>query len=397
MTMHEIEKAIEELKKGRPIIVVDDEDRENEGDFLALAEYATPELINFMVTEGRGLVCAPVTQEIAERLDLPPMVAKNEDAHSTAFTVSIDSVQATTGISAHERAETLQLLAHPTTTAVDFVRPGHIFPLIAKNGGVLERPGHTEAAVDLARLCGAAPVGIICEIMNPDGSMARLPQLEEVAEQQGLVMISIEQLCAYRIAQETTVARGVEVAMPTKYGTFRAVGFTGKNGKEHMALIKGELDAAETVTVRIHSECLTGDVFGSQRCDCGPQLDAAIQQIEELGAGVILYMRQEGRGIGLLNKLETYSLQEQGYDTVEANHKLGFADDLREYREAADILKSLGTTSIRLLTNNPRKLQGLESHGIQIVERIALELPANKSNENYLKTKKSKLNHILHL
>lgn len=395
--MNSIETAIEELKKGRPIIVVDDENRENEGDFLALAEYATPELINFMVTEGRGLVCAPVSQEVAERLELPPMITNNEDPYGTAFTVSIDGVQSTTGISAQERAETLQLLAHPATTATDFVRPGHIFPLIAKAGGVLERPGHTEAAVDLATLCGAAPVGIICEIMNHDGTMARLPQLEEMAEKHGLVIISIEQLQAYRTEQESTVERGVEVPMPTKYGSFRAIGFKGKDGKEHMALIKGELRAAETVPVRIHSECLTGDVFGSRRCDCGPQLDAAMQKIEEFGLGVILYMRQEGRGIGLLNKLEAYALQEEGYDTVEANHKLGFADDLRDYREAAEMLKLLGVDSVGLLTNNPRKLQALEFYGIRIEERIPLELPANESNEKYLQTKKSKLAHILHL
>ncbi|MFC4356283.1 bifunctional 3,4-dihydroxy-2-butanone-4-phosphate synthase/GTP cyclohydrolase II [Chryseomicrobium palamuruense] len=396
--MHTIEQALEQLKLGRPIIVVDDEDRENEGDFLALAEHATPELVNFMITEGRGLVCAPVSEERAEQLGLTPMIADNRDPYGTAFTVSVDSALATTGISAQERAETLQLLAQPTATAQEFVRPGHIFPLIAKRGGVTVRPGHTEAAVDLANLCGAAPVGIICEIMNPDGTMARLPELEVIAEKLDLVMISIEQLIAYRHQQECTVERGAIVDLPTQVGMFQAVGFRGViTGKEHMAIIKGDIENGQPVTIRVHSECLTGDVFGSKRCDCGPQLDAALSHIESQGSGIILYLRQEGRGVGLLNKLEAYALQQQGLDTVEANHQLGFADDLRDYREAADMLKALGIRDVRVLTNNPRKLDGLEKYGITIKERIPLEIPANESNAGYLSTKKQKLDHILKL
>lgn len=394
--LNQIEEAIYDLMRGKVIIVVDDEDRENEGDFIALAEKATPEVINFMISQGRGLVCLPITQSRAEELDLQPMVAQNTDFHGTAFTISIDHKDTTTGISAYERSTTVKAIMDPSAKPSDFRRPGHMFPLIAKKGGVLRRAGHTEAAVDLARMCGAYPAAVICEVIKEDGRMARLPDLVEIAKTFDLKLISIKDLIHYRNEKEKLVTREVEVKMPTDYGDFRAIAYTNEvDSKENVALVMGEIDSDKPVLVRVHSECLTGDVFHSHRCDCGPQFEAALRQIKEAGNGVLLYMRQEGRGIGLINKLKAYKLQEQGLDTVDANLKLGFPADLRDYGIGAQILKDLGVRQIRLMTNNPRKIKGLEGYGLEVVERVPIQIKENQSNSNYLHVKQSKMGHLL--
>ena len=357
---------------------------------------ATPEAINFMTRYGRGLVCVPMTAERAAELQLPLMVDQGEESMGTAFTVSVDARGVRTGISAAERARTVQLLADPATRPEDLIRPGHIFPLKAKAGGVLRRAGHTEAAVDLMRLAGLQPVGVICEIMNPDGTMARCPELEVFAQEHGLVLLSVRDVIRYRMHHEQVVRPVAETRLPTEHGTFRLVGYEAiAPGEHHVALVKGEVDDGEPVLVRVHSECLTGEVFGSFRCDCGPQLEAALQHIEWEGRGVLIYMRQEGRGIGLLNKIRAYALQDQGLDTVEANHALGFPADLREYGISAQILKDLGVRSVRLMTNNPDKVRSLEGYGIEVVERVPLEIGANPSNRRYLETKRTKMGHWL--
>ncbi|MCM3280322.1 3,4-dihydroxy-2-butanone-4-phosphate synthase [Exiguobacterium sp. MER 193] len=385
-----IERAIEELRRGRPIIVVDDEDRENEGDFVVLGDKVTPETMNFLITEGKGLVCSAVAEEVAVRLDLAPMVTNSTDPHGTAFTVSVDHIDSTTGISASERSHTVRELANPTSRPSDFQRPGHLFPLIAKKGGVSVRRGHTEASVDLARLAGSEPVAVICEIIREDGEMARVPDLVQVAERHGLAFITIEDLVRYM--ETNLVTRVADVSLPSSKGTFRMIGYENRmDREEHVALVTEALE--EVPLVRIHSECLTGDVFGSFRCDCGPQLDAAMARIEQ-ESGIVLYMRQEGRGIGLLNKLKAYALQENGLDTVEANVALGLHPDLRDYRVSAAMLRDLGVTHVRLMTNNPEKVDALESCGITVVERVPIHVGAHEANESYRLTKQLKMNHI---
>lgn len=391
-----IEEAIEDLKNGKMIIVVDDENRENEGDFLVLAEFATPENINFMAKYGRGLICTPMTKGIANSLDLNPMVERNTDNHQTAFTVSVDYKTTETGISAFERSETILQLVNAKSTPSDFRRPGHVFPLIAKDNGVLERQGHTEAAVDFAKLCGAVPAGVICEIMLDNGKMARVPQLQKIAEEHHLKFVTIADLIKYRYENEQLINRVASVKLPTSFGEFQMIGYSNQlNDKENIAIVKGNVEGDKAPLVRIHSECLTGDIFQSKRCDCGPQLHKSLEMIEEEGRGVVLYMRQEGRGIGLLNKLKAYELQEQGYDTVEANLHLGFPAEMRDYGLSAQILKDLGISKIRLMTNNPDKIEGLTKYGIEIVERVPVEIAPEPENKKYLQTKKLKMRHIL--
>ncbi len=390
-----IDEALEDLRAGKLILVCDDEDRENEGDLVGLADKITPQSLNFMITHGKGLVCCPLNQEYAARLGLKPMVHDNQDNHQTAFTQSVDYISSTTGISAAERALTLNKLADPASKRTDFREPGHIFPLIAKNGGVLERAGHTEAAVDLARLAGANPVGVICEMINVDGTMSRLPELVQFARDYDLKLIHIQALITYRKRNEKLIQREAVTKLPSKFGMFEMYGFRSLiDNQEAVALVKGALSAANQPLVRVHSECLTGDGFASLRCDCGEQLAASLTRIEQEG-GILIYLRQEGRGIGLLNKLKAYALQDQGMDTVEANLHLGFADDLRDYYLAAQILRDLGITKIRLLSNNPRKLNALGSYGVEIVERQELIIAANALNKDYLDTKVTKLGHLL--
>jgi 3,4-dihydroxy 2-butanone 4-phosphate synthase/GTP cyclohydrolase II len=396
--LNTIEEALADLKAGKVIIVVDDEDRENEGDFITAANNVTPEVINFMATHGRGLICAALTEERCHELGLEMMVNNNTSENSTAFTVSIDlrGYGCTTGISASDRSKTVLALINPDTKPEEFGKPGHIFPLKAKNGGVLRRAGHTEATVDLARLAGFPPAGALVEIMNEDGTMARLPQLLEIAKKLNLKIISIEDLIAYRLKNESIVNKDVQVKMPTEWGNFELIAYRQiTTNQEHLALIKGTWEKDEPVLVRMHSSCLTGDIFGSCRCDCGPQLHKAMEMIEKEGKGIIVYMNQEGRGIGLLNKLKAYKLQEEGRDTVEANLELGFKMDERDYGVGAQILRDLGISKIRLMSNNPKKRAGLIGYGLEIIENVAIEIESNEHNKFYLQTKRDKMGHSL--
>ena len=391
-----IEEAIEAIRKGEVIIVVDDEDRENEGDFICAAETVTPEIVNFMATHGRGLICAPLDEDRCDELKLDLMVGKNTALHETPFTVSVDlnGYGCTTGISASDRASTLRALVNPEIKPEELGRPGHIFPLKAKRGGVLRRSGHTEAAIDLARLAGFSPAGVLVEIMNEDGTMARLPDLYKVKEKFGLKLISIEELINYRLQKESLIERGVTVKMPTEFGEFNLTNYVQKNsGENHLALTKGTWNKEDEILVRVHSSCVTGDIFGSCRCDCGAQLHEALRMVDKAGKGVVLYMNQEGRGIGLVNKLKAYKLQEEGMDTVEANIELGFNMDDRDYGVGAQVLCDLGVSKIKLISNNPKKRAGLMGYGLEIVDTVAIEINPNKHNEKYLTTKRDKMGH----
>ncbi|MGN0144591.1 MAG: bifunctional 3,4-dihydroxy-2-butanone-4-phosphate synthase/GTP cyclohydrolase II [Clostridium sp.] len=397
MNFSKINEAVEDLKKGKMIIVVDDEGRENEGDLVIPAEIATGEHINFMIKYARGLVCVPVEEELADKLKLNPMVEKNTDNHETAFTVSVDHIDTETGISAFERAYTIQKLV-TSKDPLEFRRPGHIFPLIAKKKGVLERTGHTEASVDLAKIAGYKGAAVICEIVKDDGTMARREDLFKFASEHNLKIVTVEDLKKYRLENESSVTKETEANLPTKYGEFRIAAFKENNSdKCHLALIKGDIKTKDDVLVRIHSECLTGDALGSRKCDCGEQYEASMKMIAEEGCGILLYMRQEGRGIGLLNKLKAYALQDKGFDTVDANRELGFKDDLRDYKASADMLKELGVKKVRLITNNPAKIEGIVKYGIEVTERIPIEMNANKYDLGYLKTKKKRMRHLLNV
>jgi len=392
-----IEAALASFRSGKIVIVVDDDDRENEGDFVCAAEFVTPEVINFLATNGRGIICAPLTADRAEALGLELMVDTNTSLHETPFTVSVDVIAGTTtGVSAADRAATVKALVNPSTTPADLARPGHIFPLRALDGGVLRRAGHTEAVVDLCRLAGLTPAGVLCEIMNEDGSMARVPELLTLAERFAVCIITVKDLIAHRMRSDHLVERVVSTRLPTRHGEFNLYLYRSLlDQKEHLALVKGEIHRNEPTLVRVHSECLTGDVFGSSRCDCNEQLNAALRMIDQAGNGVLVYMRQEGRGIGLVNKLKAYRLQDEGLDTVEANEKLGFRADLRDYGFGAQILRDLGVGKMRLLTNNPKKVVGLGGYGLDIIERLPLEMGPNPHNERYLQTKRDKLGHLI--
>ena len=396
--MNNVEEAIDDIRNGKVVIVVDDEDRENEGDFIASAELVTPEIVNFMATKGRGLICVALPEYRCEELDLEMMVQSNTSLHETAFTVSVDLLKdgCTTGISAQDRAKTINALVDPNTKASDLGRPGHVFPLKAKNKGVLRRAGHTEASLDLSRLAGLKAGGVLVEIMNEDGSMARLPELIEIANEFNLKIISIKSLIAYQLERDTIIIKGEQIKLPTEYGDFELIPFVQKsNNLEHVAIFKGKWTREDPVLVRVHSSCITGDIFGSYRCDCGPQLHEAMRMIDEIGQGVVIYMNQEGRGIGLFNKIKAYKLQEEGRDTVEANLDLGFKEDERDYGVGASILRELGLGKIRLISNNPVKRAGLEGYGLEIVENVPIIIKPNEHNKFYLETKQSKMGHFL--